>query len=423
MSYIRIYGGKPLSGCLKMQGSKNAALPILAAAILHPGKTILHNCPRIRDVNYMLEILKSFQAKIDWEGDTLVIDCTHLKFSAVPSVYGHQMRSSIILFGAMLGRFGRAILPQPGGCIIGERPINMHLDVLHALGAEIGERDGFLYGVCPLLKGNDFCFLKSSVGATQQAILAAVKAEGVTRLYGCAREPEVVHLARHLNSRGADIRGIGSRDLEIHGVEQLCDVQDQIPPDRIVAGTYLCACAATRGQIQLEDAPVEEMQSFLQVYHKIGGQYEVKSGKLVADSRRVGLPLPFVRTEVYPGFPTDLQSPLMAVLALSKGTSHIRETIFEGRYRIVSELRKMGAQIEVSGQDAWIHGVDALRGGRLQAKELRGGAALVVAGLAAQGETLVEDCGYIERGYEHICEDLQALGGNICREADNDIGG
>ncbi len=416
MGNIKILGGRKLSGSLRIQGSKNAALPMIAASVLHNGKSVLHNCPQIADVGYMTEILNGLGARTWWEGKSLHLDCTHLRYGQIPSVYAEKMRSSIIYLGALLGRFHQSAIAHPGGCVIGARPIDIHLQVLKLLGAHIREKDGMIYASCTQLKGNEYEFPKISVGATQQAILAAVKAQGVTRLHRCAREPEVQWLVRYLNSRGADITGENTGEIVIRGVEQLTDLEYEVPPDRIVAGTYLCAGAITRSKITLENVPVEEMESFLHMYRKMGGQYEVNSGKLLADSRELNRAVTYLETDVYPGFPTDLQSPLMAVLTTVRGVSHIRETIFEDRYKAAEGLQKMGAAIDVNGQDAWIYGGASLRGARLKARELRGGAALVLAGLAASGETVVEDCEYIERGYEHICEDLSALGGVIRKE-------
>lgn len=421
MGTIRILGGRKLEGSLRIQGSKNAALPMIAASVLHNGKSVLHNCPRIADVGYMADILKNLGAEVYWRGESLYMNCEHLVYSQIPEIYAEKMRSSIIFVGALLGAMGRSAIAHPGGCTIGPRPIDMHMAALKALGAEVEERDGMIYASCRKLQGADIVFKKKSVGATQQAILAAVKAEGTTRLYNCAREPEVQWLVRYLNARGADIQGEGSDTIIIRGVSSLKDIEYEVPPDRIVAGTYLCAAAITRSCITLENVPLEELTAFLKEYRKIGGQYKGNSGKLVADGRKVDKAIPFLETDVYPGFPTDLQSPLMAVLATVSGTSHIRETIFEDRYQAAKGLQTMGAGILVKDKDAWVEGVPVLRGARLQASELRGGAALVLAGLAARGETFVENCQYIERGYAHICEDLSALGAVIDKDTGKNL--
>lgn len=416
MGCMRIWGGRPLEGSLRVQGSKNAALPMIAASVLHNGKTVLHNCPRIADVDYMTDILKMLGTKAWWEGNTLFLDCSQVFCGRIHKAYAQKMRSSIVLLGALVGRFKKAAIAHPGGCVIGPRPIDMHLEVLRALGTEISEEDGMICAKCRELKGASYRYRIRSVGATQQGILAAVLAKGTTQLLHCSSEPEVQWLIRFLNKRGADIVWENEEDICIHGVNCLEDVEFEIPPDRIVAGTYLCAGAITRGRVTLENVILEEIEAFLDVYQKMGGQYEVNSGKLLTDSRRVELAIPYLETEVYPGFPTDLQSPMMAVLATVPGRSHIRETIFEDRFKAAQGLQKMGASIYIEGRDAWIEGGSPLHGARVQACELRGGAALVLAGLAAQGETIVENCEYIERGYEHICKDLFALGGILERD-------
>lgn len=410
---IRISGGKPLYGTVKVQGSKNAALPMMAASLLYKGVSILKGCPKIADVFCMEEILRELGASTWWEDHDLYMDCTHADGTEIPCGYTGKMRSSVIFLAALLGRSGKGQMGYPGGCVIGQRPIDLHLYALRSLGAVIEESPFFISAKCDRLSGNEICFTKRSVGATQQAILGAVLARGETSIRNCAREPEIVWLCRYLRRMGAIIQGEGEDCICIRGVEELHGGVMQVPPDRIVAGTYLCACAATRGKISLENPPVGELDAFLEVYRKMGGQYKVKSGKLVADGTGVNRAVPFLKTEVYPGFPTDLQSPLMAVLAAVPGESHIREQIFEDRFKAAEELNRMGAEIAVVGRDARICGRKGLRGCTVCAEELRGGAALVIAGLAAQGETIVRGCSYISRGYEHICEDLSLMGADI----------
>jgi UDP-N-acetylglucosamine 1-carboxyvinyltransferase len=417
LSNIRISGGNKLRGSLAIQGSKNAALPILAASMLHRGKTVLHNCPRISDIEDMIGIMRILGARVWWEGHSLSMDCKDLVDRPIPDIYVGKMRSSIILMSVLLKRFGKVSLANPGGCVIGKRPVDIHLQVLAALGAEIQEKNGKIQASCQEFAGGEYQFPKPSVGATQQGILAALMAKGQTRLYNCAIEPEVQWLIRFLNNCGGDIYWEKKGQMVIRGVKKLTDSEFYIPADRIVAGTYLCAGAITRSKITLENVPVEEMEAFFHLYGKMGGQFEGSSGKLLADSRNLGNPLAQVETQVYPGFPTDLQSPLMAVLTTVSGISHIRENIFEDRFKIVSELRKMGGDIYIKGRDAWILGGTRLQGASVKAEELRGGAALVIAGLGAKGETVVENYEFIQRGYEHICEDLSALGAVISIDA------
>lgn len=419
MDSIIIHGGKRLDGTVRIQGSKNAVLPMMSASVLHDGVTVLEGCPRISDVCFMTEILKCLGAQIRWEGHTLFIDGSGINASVIPAIYGVQMRSSVTLMGSLLGRMHRFEMPFPGGCVIGKRPVDLHIQVLRSLGAKVEEKDGILWASCESPEGFCHVFKKKSVGATENAILAAVRAKGKTRLSGCSVEPEIIWLCRFLEAMGVTIRGVGTEHLMITGTVRLKDTAFEVPADRIVAGTYLMAGAATRGQIILEHAPVDEMTSILDAYKKMGGQYEVSSGKLVADSRGVQKPLPYIETDVYPGLPTDLQSPLLAVLAGIPGSSHVRETVFEDRYKIVPQLNRMGASVTVSGRDAYVEGQPGLHGEKVSARELRGGAALVIAALSAQGESQVLNRHYIERGYEDICKDIRSLGGEIRIDKDD----
>lgn len=410
---ICIIGGKPLQGKISVQGSKNAALPMMAAALLHRGISVLEDCPAIADVFCMEEILHKLGAATWWDKNCLYLDCTLAEGTEISGVCTGRMRSSVMLLAPLLARNKKASMGYPGGCVIGKRPVDQHLYVLRMLGASIEETDYEMQALCSGFHGGEVHFVKKSVGATEQGILAAVTAKGDTVLHGCAAEPEIKWLCSFLRSMGARIKGEGTDCICITGTSELGPGYMRIPPDRIVAGTYLCAAAATRGKIEILNAPAGEMDAFLEVYGKMGGQYNWNSGKLIADGSRVSLPLPFLETEVYPGFPTDLQSPLMAVLTTIEGESVIRENIFENRFRLVEDLVRMGASIEVKGREARIHGGNPLRGCRVKARELRGGAALIVAALAAEGETQVCGCSFIHRGYEHICEDLFRLGGQI----------
>lgn len=414
MGEIWIDGEIPLSGQVQIQGSKNAALPMMAAALLHDGVTVLHRCPRIADVYAMEKILISLGVKTSWEQHTLTLDCRKIKGSEITGVYAESMRSSVILMGSMLSRMKKVRIVYPGGCTIGKRPIDLHLKVFQAMGVRIEEDNGVLLASCEArMKGTDIEFPFSSVGATENGLLAAVKAKGITRLKNCAAEPEIYHLCHFLQAMGAEIRGIGTRELEIRGVQALRNVEYTVPADRIVAGTYLFAAAATRGIVELLDAPVDEMGAVLRIYEKMGGQWESNSVKLRADARKIQYPISQIETACYPGFPTDMQSILMSVLLTVKGESRITERIFEDRYKIVPQLKKMGAYVCITGRDALIKGNGKLKGARLEAEELRGGAALIVAGLAAEGRTIIRNSCFIERGYEDIGYDLSCLGGKI----------
>ena len=389
---IRITGGKPLQGTISIQGSKNSALPMMAASLLHRGVSVLKGCPAIADVYCMEDILRSLGALTWWKKNTLYLDCSRADGTEVSGDSTGKMRSSVILLGALLARNKKGSMGYPGGCVIGKRPVDQHLYVLRCLGAWVEEKENSLEAEAGCLKGAEIVFGK---------------------IRNCAREPEIVWLCRYLRSMGAEIQGEGTHCIRITGVKELKAGNMQIPPDRIVAGTYLCAAAATRGKITISNPPEGEMDAFLEVYGKMGGQYNRRSGKLIADGSGTAFPVPFLETDTYPGFPTDLQSPLMAVLTTIPGKSRIRENIFENRFRIAEELNKMGASVAVSGREASIQGGTCLRGCTVRARELRGGAALLVAALAAQGETVIEGCSFIYRGYEHICEDLASLGEQI----------
>lgn len=415
MDEIHVMGGSSLSGEISIQGSKNAALPMMAASLMHRGTSVLRGCPGISDVFCMEEILKSLGAVTRWKGHDLYLDCTDADQTEVSALFTGRMRSSVILLAAVLGRNKVCRIGYPGGCTIGKRPIDLHLMALKELGAEIEENSSYIYACCNGFRGTEIVFGKSSVGATQQAILAAVLAEGETILKNCAGEPEVVWLCRYLRSMGAEISGEGKTEIRIRGVRELSAGDFHIPPDRIVAGTYMCAAAVTKSEIRLRRVPLEEMKAFLDVYRKMGGQYEWKSGKLIANGAGIQFSVPFLETEAYPGFPTDLQSPLLAVLTTVPGISRIRENIFENRFKICSELTKMGAHIEVRGSEVKICG-SRLKGCRLRAEELRGGAALVIAALAADGESVIEGVPFIRRGYEDICRDLRYLQAEIYME-------
>lgn len=413
MDEIHVMGKYSLSGEVFIQGSKNAALPMMAASLMHRGLSILRGCPKISDVFCMEEILKSLGAVTWWEDHDLYLDCTGADKTEIPAVYTGRMRSSVILLGAVLARNRKCRIGYPGGCIIGKRPIDLHLMALRVLGAEIRETVADLEAECSRFHGGEIFFPKSSVGATQQAMLAAVLAEGETKLHNCAKEPEVFWLGRYLKSMGARIEGEETGEIYIRGVRELGPGNYRIPPDRIVAGTYLCAAAVTKSEITLRNVPEEELKAFLEVYQKIGGQYEVNSGTLKANGKKAVRPATLVETKEYPGFPTDLQAPLMAVLTGIPGRSVIREQIFDRRFGCAFQMNKMGADIEVSGDRAVIRGGRPLTGTVVEAGDLRGGAALIIAALMADGETCITQAEFISRGYEHICRDLQALGCEI----------
>lgn len=416
MEYFEITGGTPLHGSITLQGSKNAALPLMAASILHPGRTTLHHVPAIRDVDVMIEILENIGCTVQKDNGTLIIDATKAEHFEVAASLGERMRSTIILLGSMLGRAGRAKMPFPGGCIIGMRPIDIHITSLGKMGAVFEETDGMLCAVTDGLCGTRIHLRFPSVGATENVILAAVYARGRTRIENCAKEPEIAELCRFLREKGAKIEGEGTSCILVEGVSHLRDSTYTLMPDRIVAGTYLFAAAATRGEICLEGMRPSDMESVLDVLGRMGAVYENREDGFYLDGRKAINPLPVVCTETYPGFPTDLQSQLLATLCVARGRSVIRECIFEERFRIAPWLNRMGADVTTDGREAVIEGKAHLSGQMVKAQELRGGAALVIAALMAQGITRVYGSAFIERGYEDLAGDLRKLGAVISKK-------
>lgn len=414
MDAIHIRGGNALFGETKIQGAKNAVLPVMAAALLIEDVCVIENCPCISDVQHMQELLAGLGCRISRTEHRLMIDARNLSEDTMSGENVTGMRSSITLLGAMLARMGEVTMAYPGGCVIGERPIDLHLNALRRMGVSIYEKEGCFTARVKELEGAVIRLPISSVGATENVILASVMAKGVTVLQNAAMEPEIVTLCEFLREAGAVIEGIGGSVLIIQGGHRLHGIRFRIPADRIVAGTYLMSVLGAGGHIFLEDAPVAQMRSMLRAAEEIGAQINIFREGLNVIADEDLRPLPYLKTEIYPGFPTDMQSPLMAVLATAKGVSVIEETIFENRFRVVEQLKKMGALIEMKGKrQAVITGVDSLLGCEVTAEELRGGAALVIAGVMAAGETVVRNRHFIERGYEDICRDYQNLGANI----------
>ncbi|MBQ6786927.1 MAG: UDP-N-acetylglucosamine 1-carboxyvinyltransferase [Lachnospiraceae bacterium] len=412
---IRIEGRTPLHGSVRVQGSKNAVLPILAACLLIQGKCVIRNCPIITDVSYMLRLLECAGCEIEQKGNVVTIDALGLREYRLPGKYVRKMRSSVILIGAMLGRVQEVGIEYPGGCVIGERPIDLHLKGLLALGADIAIEGNYIHAEAKKLKGADIVFPFSSVGATQNVILASVLAEGETRIQNAAREPEIDTLCTFLRMAGADIEGIGTSRLVIRGVKTLHPIEYDVVSDRIVAGTYLLATAASRGSICLKEAPIEHMNCILQILRAMGcdivvrqeqQEIELRCGKKIRN-------LPLVETDIYPGFPTDLQSLLLVTAITAEGELMLKESIFSGRFKIVEELRRMGAYIREDGSQVMISGGTELTGRNVIARELRGGAALVTAGIVAEGMTTIVGTCYINRGYEDIVRDFKMLGALI----------
>lgn len=414
MDSIHIKGGVALQGKVRIQGSKNAALPILAATLLTKEISYIRNCPRIADVYLMISLLGSLGCNVSWEDGGIRVDAGNVCEGEMPAEAITGMRSSLCLLGAMLGRCGEIVMEYPGGCIIGERPIDIHLAALAQMGVEFKEEQGRLYAKASGLHGADIELPLASVGATENILLAAVAARGDTVIKGAAREPEITALCEYLECCGALIEGIGTSKLTVHGGISLHGGDFRIPSDRIVAGTYLFGCIATGGTVLLEDAPAEQMEAAVQLAEQMGSKCDyTQEGIYVQSPKRPILPH-CVRTAPYPEFPTDLQSMALAVMTVGEGECMIEETIFENRFRVVEPLRNMGADIEeIDSKRVLVRGVDRLIGQNVEARELRGGAALVLAGLVAEGRTKVIGCSYIYRGYENICRDLRELGARI----------
>jgi len=412
LSAIRLSGLHSLKGEITIQGSKNAVLPIMAAALLHKGTTVITNVPGIQDVFCMMGILEYLGCGISLSDHVLTIDTRNLTSMRIPALRVKQMRSSVMLLGPLLGRLGEAVTSYPGGCSIGKRPIDLHLYALRRLGAEIRAEGEQITASAATLRGAQIDFRYPSVGATENAVMLAVAAEGVTRITGAAREPEIMELCRFLCQMGAEITGVGTEVLTIQGRRPLHDCTFSVAGDRIVAGTYLGAVMAAGGEVFLRQGPVLHMQEVLPKVQQMGARItESPEGILVAMKQR---PAPVkIQTGPYPAFPTDLQSVMMAVASVADGVSQIEETVFEGRFATAKELQKLGAHIIIEENIAWVNGRPMLRGGLAEATDLRGGAALVVAGLAAGPETWIQGYGHICRGYEDICRDLAAVGADI----------
>lgn len=413
MDAVRIYGGKSLSGQTRIQGSKNASLPILAATLLIDGICEIENCPDISDVYHMLRLLESLGCRITKEKNKIRVDTGGVAAHDMPADSVGVMRSSIMLLGALLARMGAVSMEYPGGCVIGKRPIDQHLCALRRMGVEIAEeREEFCARAVKLCGAvQELPFV--SVGVTENLILAAVLAEGETVIHPAAREPEIQALCEFLVKAGGRISGVGTDRLVIEGVKKLHPVRFRVPADRIVAGTYLTACLCAGGNVFLEDAPCEQMQSVLACAKAMGAGLTVWPDGLFVEGKACNKLGGALVTEVYPGFPTDLQSLFMAVMALSGQGGQIEETVFENRFRIVPELCKMGADIKVEGNRACVRGGKPLHNTIVEAQELRGGAALVVASLAAEGTGIVRNRHYIDRGYEDITLSLRELGADI----------
>lgn len=415
MSQLLVRGGQPLHGEVTIQGAKNSVLPILAATVLTGDRVVLRGCPRLRDVDASIRILQSLGCRAQWEGDALTVDTAALNRCEISDILMREMRSSAIFLGAVLARLGRADISYPGGCELGPRPIDLHLSGLRDLGADIREEGGILHCTASRLAGRELMLSLPSVGATENLMLAACGAEGTTVISNAAREPEIVDLQDFLNACGAEVSGAGSTGVTIRGGKPLHGCEFRCMPDRIVAATYLCACASAGGEVYLRGARERHLATVADALRQAGCTVAGDGEGIACRCRRRLRAVRPVRTAPYPGFPTDAQAVLMAAMLKSRGTTVFEENIFENRYRHVDELTRMGAEIRVAGRVAVVTGVERLSGAAVRCTDLRGGAALCVAALAADGETRIFETAHIDRGYEDIVRDLRALGADAVR--------
>ena len=418
MEQLVIHGGNPLRGRVKIGGAKNAVLPIIAAALLGSrGVSVLDDVPALEDVYTISSVLRSLGVKADYAAKEhrLTIDASRIETVSAPYELVRKMRASFLIMGPLLAREGHAEISLPGGCAIGTRPIDLHLKGFEALGAEIDITQGAIHASAPHgLKGARIYFDFPSVGATENVMMAASCAEGQTILENPALEPEIVDLANYLNVMGAHVRGAGTNQIKIDGVPGLKAAGYTIIPDRIEAGTYMVAAAMTGGDVFIENAISEHLKPVVAKLTEAGAQIEedIAGIRVRADGSMKAIDL---KTLPYPGFPTDMQAQFMAMLAVAEGTSVVTETVFENRFMHVEEFKRMGAKIRIEGRSAFIEGVQNLAGGRVNATDLRAGAALVLAGLVAEGRTEIGSLHHIDRGYDDLVAKLQRLGADIVR--------
>ncbi len=416
MDVIRIEGGHHVSGVVKVEGAKNSALKLMAATILAPGVNTLTNVPNIADVHVMGKVLKRLGAQIEVVDEhTLSIDTSTVTSWVTPYQLVAQMRASTAVLGPLLGRFGKATVAMPGGCNIGARKIDMHILGLQALGVEFDLDHGDINATAPRgLRGDTVTLDFASVGATENLMMASVRAKGVTTIYNAAREPEIVDLANLLNEMGAKIGGAGSPVIEIEGVDELHPVTHEVVGDRIEAGTFIAMAGITGDPVEVRGFEPIHLGLVLRKYEQMGITIE-RERRAVRVWREGPLSSVDIQTLPFPGFPTDMQAQTMCLLALGSGSCIVTENVFENRFMFASELQRMGADIRIEGHHAIVHGVSGFSGAEVKSPDLRGGAALVMAGLVADGTTVVSDIYHIDRGYERFVEKLQALGAHVER--------
>ncbi len=416
MSKIVIEGSKLLEGTVSIHGAKNSVLPILAATVLCSGECVIHNCPKLSDVDASIKILRYLGCRVERQDDTLLINTDTISKCDIPDFLMREMRSSIVFLGAIISKMGKAKLSFPGGCELGPRPIDLHLKALRQLGLIIREQHGVLDCMAPSrLIGTNIALSFPSVGATENILLAAVLSEGTTVLTNAAREPEICDLIDYLNHAGAKISGAGEGTIIIEGVKQLHGVEHCVIPDRIAATTFMAAVGAVGGDVLLKKVEPEHLSCVIPAFEESGCGVVIEGSTIRIKAPKILRPIKIIRTMPYPGFPTDAQAPIMAMTTLAKGTSVFVENIFESRYKHVGELTRLGANINVESRVAVVEGVKHLSGASVEATDLRGAAALVVAGLAAEGTTQITGVNHIDRGYETIELNLNAIGAKVKR--------
>ena len=412
MAQYIIEGGNKLEGEISASGSKNASLPIIAASILNGKNTILYNIPNIQDIKITLEILRILGCKTDRKNGKIIIDSGSMEKTEIPKDLMHKLRSSVILAGAILGRFKKAVFSYPGGCDIGARPIDLHIKSLRKLGINIEEESGYIICSSDKIIGADIHLDFPSVGVTENIMLASVLAEGETIITNAAMEPEIVDLQKFLNRMGAKVSGAGENVIRIQGVKALKNVSYNIMPDRIEVGTFLCMTAITGGNAIINNVNNEDIKSITSKLEEAGAKIKQEKSKIeiIAPKKLKAVD---IKTMPYPGFPTDMQSVFGAMLTIAKGTSVIVENIFDNRFKYLNELKKMGAKVSVEGKIAIVKGSKKLHGAEMEASDLRGGAALCTAALVAKGQSKIDNISHILRGYENFDKKLKKLNAQI----------
>lgn len=411
----KLKGVKKLEGIVNISGSKNASLPILAATILNGKKATIYNLPDIKDVKTTLKILELLGCKVDKKKNKVIIDSSNMDKYTVPHDLMRELRSSVILAGSIIGRFKRAIFSYPGGCEIGARPIDLHIENFKKIGINIEENAGYIVCNCDKIKTAEVHLEFPSVGATENLILASILSDAELTITNAAMEPEIVDLQEFLNRMGAKVYGAGTNCVKVVGVKRLKEVSYTIMPDRIETGTFLAMCAATSGNLELKNTNYNHIIPVLDKLEEAGCKIEKDKNNIYIEAKK-RLRAIDIKTLPYPGFPTDMQSIFLGMLCSAKGTSVITENIFENRFKCVPELNRMGAKIKIEGNTAIVKGVRRLTGTEVRATDLRGGIALVIAGLTANGYTKIENIGFIERGYEKLETKLTKIGASIYKE-------